>query len=339
MLLTFSYMILGAMLGAQTNLPMGEMFGAMIAVIGASKLHKEMHLPSSVLTVIQLILGIGVGALINVQTFHETLPPSLLIGLLICLSLQMLFGYVWLNKMAGWSKDESMLGSFPGAMGAVLAIADSQKSPSQRVVFTHTVRLVALMLLASVIAMKGGDTSSSLVHIPTIIVPNYHAILWVFLISYVLGFILGKWGMPAPFMVTSVVSTAVFRFAFPDVNVELPEFTGLLAMVLLGGLVAVRVQFVTFREVLRYIWAGIAVMLIGLSVTLVVAGIFSSLLNISFLVLVMSWVPGSIEAMTATALLLGIEPAFVMISHVVRLLLLHLFPVFMMLKSKISLMK
>ncbi|MGT0149020.1 AbrB family transcriptional regulator [Vibrio metschnikovii] len=54
--------------------------------------------------------------------------------------------------------------------------------------------------------------------------------------------------------------------------------------------------------------------------------IAAHLLGMSWLVLLLSWVPGSVEAMTAVALLLGLEPAFVMVNHAIRLLLLYTMP-------------
>ncbi|UTS82853.1 hypothetical protein OL67_003963 (plasmid) [Phaeobacter piscinae] len=43
----------------------------------------------------------------------------------------------------------------------------------------------------------------------------------------------------------------------------------------------------------------------------------------------MSWVPGGVEVMVATALALGLEPAFVMLNHVLRMSVLHIAPMFM----------
>lgn len=338
MLMTFGYMFGGAWLGTLSGIPMGGMFGAMIAVLMGGKLHRPMILPNVTLIIIQIVLGVSVGSLLEVKQWQETFTFELGVGLVFCLSLQMLTGYWWLRKMANWGKDESLLGCFPGAMGAVLAIADSQKAPSQRVVFTHTVRLVTLMLLATAIAMYGlpeVTQAAQAAEVVDVAPPVDMVILGaVMLVSYVAGFGLGKWGLPAAYMVTSLVVTAGARYWWPDANVRLPEATGMIAMVLLGGLVAVRIQTVTFRQMLSYMAAGVAVMSLGLLVTLLVALVFSSLTEKSFLVLVMSWVPGSVEAMTATALMLGLEPAFVMLSHVIRLLVLHILPVIWMCKNK-----
>lgn len=64
------------------------------------------------------------------------------------------------------------------------------------------------------------------------------------------------------------------------------------------------------------------VTLIGLMVAVGVSWLAAHLLDMSLL----SWVPGSVEAMTAVALLLGLEPAFVMVNHAIRLLLLYTMP-------------
>lgn len=76
------------------------------------------------------------------------------------------------------------------------------------------------------------------------------------------------------------------------------------------------------------------VTMIGLLVAVGVSGVFSILIDKSWVVLLLSWVPGSVEAMTAVALLLGMEPAFVMINHALRLLLLYSLPA--MLKKQLE---
>ncbi|ARV26422.1 ammonia monooxygenase family protein [Vibrio anguillarum] len=98
------------------------------------------------------------------------------------------------------------------------------------------------------------------------------------------------------------------------------------ATALLGILIGARLADTTLREAMAYSRAGVMVTLIGLLVAVAVSGLFALLLDKSWVVLLLAWVPGSVEAMTAVALLLGMEPAFVMINHALRLLLLYSLP-------------
>ncbi|WP_201284393.1 AbrB family transcriptional regulator, partial [Klebsiella pneumoniae] len=95
-----------------------------------------------------------------------------------------------------------------------------------------------------------------------------------------------------------------------------------------------RIADTTLREAMAYSRAGVMVTMIGLLVAVGVSGVFSILIDKSWVVLLLSWVPGSVEAMTAVALLLGMEPAFVMINHALRLLLLYSLPA--MLKKQLE---
>ncbi|WP_338328191.1 AbrB family transcriptional regulator [Vibrio aestuarianus] len=76
----------------------------------------------------------------------------MLVGLVTCMFAQVSVSYLWLHKKEQWSKMDSLLGSVPGAMAAVLALNEAQPIPSSKVIFTHTIRLVALIILAGIIA-------------------------------------------------------------------------------------------------------------------------------------------------------------------------------------------
>ncbi|WP_370552108.1 AbrB family transcriptional regulator [Citrobacter sp. FDAARGOS_156] len=51
-------------------------------------------------------------------------------------------------RRLGWSKEEALLGAVPGAMAAVLALASHIKTPPQKIVISHSLRLITLTLLA-----------------------------------------------------------------------------------------------------------------------------------------------------------------------------------------------
>ncbi|WP_261859031.1 AbrB family transcriptional regulator [Photobacterium sanguinicancri] len=336
MLITLFYTAVGAILGSLFLLPMGEMFGAMFLVLLASKYHHSMSLHHHALTFIQIVLGISVGSLVQVGEWQSHLSFGVLFGLITCMTIQTLVGYCWLTQIEKWSKNDSLLGPVPGAMAAILVITNSQSTPSQKVIFTHTVRLVSLMVLASLIAYstKLEPSMVSTSYIDNLLQVNMLELATAVFTAVGFGFVLERLGVPAPFMITGLLVTAGGHAVVPTVSIMMPDIMVFVAMALLGALVGIRIKSVTLKETLLYLKAGVFITILGLIVTLLIAGAFSTLLDLPYLVLVMSWVPGSIEAMTVTALMLGLEPSFVMLNHIIRLIVLHTLPVLFVRKNK-----
>lgn len=134
-------------------------------------------------------------------------------------------------------------------------------------------------------------------------------------------------------MLAALLITASFNGFATGIDMQLPKWMVIFASALLGILIGSRIADTTLREAMAYSRAGVMITMIGLLVAVGVSGVFSILIDKSWVVL-LSWVPGSVEAMTAVALLLGMDPAFVMINHALRLLLLYSLPA--MLKKQLE---
>ncbi len=102
----------------------------------------------------------------------------------------------------------------------------------------------------------------------------------------------------------------------------------------LGALIGIRLKDVSGQEFITNIRSGIIATALSLGVTLVFAFGFSQILDQSFIVILMSWVPGSIEAMTVVAIYLGLEPALIMLNHITRMVILHSLPLAVKLFSR-----
>ncbi|OXX23429.1 AbrB family transcriptional regulator [Vibrio sp. V08_P9A1T1] len=313
-----------ASVGSLLAIPLSEMFIAAALVI---VLHKKrllsIRVPNGLLLTVQIVLGISVGATISLSQLGETLTLPVIIGLVCCLSLQIASSFLWLRKREGWSPFESLLGAVPGAMAAILVISESSQTPSTKVVYSHSVRLMILTLLALFISNSTPDVAP--------VESSLTIYAWlIFFALALLSLLLGKGstllGIPAPYMLAALLVTASFNSFSTGITLQLPTWMVVFATALLGILIGARLADTTLREAMAYSRAGVMVTLIGLLVAVAVSGLFALLLDKSWVVLLLAWVPGSVEAMTAVALLLGMEPAFVMINHALRLLLLYSLP-------------
>ncbi|ENM5794398.1 AbrB family transcriptional regulator [Vibrio mimicus] len=318
--------------GTLLSIPLSEMFiAAGLIIVLHKKRFLTIHTPKWLLLFVQIVLGISVGATISLTELGTTLTMPVIVGLVCCLTLQIISSYLWLTKREGWTPFESLLGAVPGAMAAILVISESSQKPSTKVVYSHSVRLMILTLLALLISNSAPDA------VPVEGSLTAYAWLIFFTLSLV-SLLLGKastlLGIPAPYMLAALLVTASFNSFSTGIEMQLPKWMVLFATALLGILIGSRIADTTLREAMAYSRAGFMVTTIGLLVAVGVSGVFSILLDKSWVVLLLAWVPGSVEAMTAVALLLSMEPAFVMINHALRLLLLYSLPA--MLKKQLE---
>ena len=131
------------------NVPLGMMFGALFTVIILKRVGISVASMPGSITVIQLSLGISIGMMFRDFSYGEHRQFSLFFALLLlCLSLQFTLSYFWCVRRLGWSKEEALLGAVPGAMAAVLALASHIKTPPQKIVISHSLRLITLTFLA-----------------------------------------------------------------------------------------------------------------------------------------------------------------------------------------------
>ncbi len=315
----------GALLASPIPLPLSELFAAAFATIVYLRLSGQIiKLPDILLILIQLILGISIGITVPVTDLVGSFSLPLFLGLVLCMLCQTTVNFLWLYKKEKWTPFESLLGAIPGAMAAILVISEGQEKPSPKIVFSHSIRLLLLVVLAGVIASTGESHASQLTQSFNLTLIGHLVLLAV--TSFLLGKLVGKAGVPAPFLLTSLITAAVYHSSQPDLTLTVPESLIMFATAILGVLIGVRLAPTTLREAISYSKAGFIVTLLGVSVTLCFAASFYFLTGVDWQVLLLAWVPGSVEAMTAVALLLGLEPAFVAINHVMRLMMLYMMP-------------
>ncbi len=327
MLYTMLFAFSGAVIASYLRIPMGEVFGSMIGVLLANKVSSRLlSIPRYSLIFIQLILGLSVGNLMDVNQFSDYINWQVASGLMLCMALQVWFGYLWLSKVGRWTKSDSLLASVPGAMAAILVVLKDQETPSPRVIFAHSTRLVVLIIISGILASYL-DISVAKETVEAVSVDSMTGLLLVSIIATVVGFLLTKVGLAAPYIITGLATAMLSNYWSIDLlSYTVPDQLISISSVLLGALIATNLQHIQRSEVLAYLRCGLTVTLISISVTVMMAFLYSLMVEQSFLVLLISWAPGSLETMAITALYLGLEPAFVMVNHVIRLTVLQMLP-------------
>ncbi|WP_319930048.1 AbrB family transcriptional regulator [Xenorhabdus santafensis] len=309
------------------GVPLAYMFGAIAAVIIAFRLKIELTAPKHSLTIVQIVLGSSIGLMIKELPMEEGQDIlRLLPALLICLVLQFSVGYWWFHRKMGWNRAESMLGAVPGALAAIIVLTEHSKTPPQKIVISHAIRLVVLIIIAGIITGLNPPPAAE----PVTFVYTPEIIGWLLLIAiggYVVGVLLERIRVPAPYMLTSLVVASVVHY-WSGINLKVPELLNLLSMALMGMRIGLYFNAFSGSALIRNIWNSLQSVFIALVVTVSVAIVTAQLVDYPIYLLVLSWAPGSMEAMLFAAMAMKVNVGIVMASHIIRMSLLHIVPMF-----------
>lgn len=275
--------------------PLGMMFGALFTVIILKRVGISVASMPGSITVIQLSLGISIGMMFRDFSYGEHHQLSLFFALLLlCLSLQFTLSYFWCVRRLGWSKEEALLGAVPGAMAAVLALASHIKTPPQKIVISHSLRLITLTFLAGYFTRSA--STDVLASTPAVFFSG-HNLLWLVgmvVAGYITGKFLARLHFPAPYMITSLICAAALH-TLSSQPLIFPDLFNQLSMVLMGIVLGHHFTTFSMAEFGRHLWSSVQLVLIGVGVTVFMAFITARLLDYPFPVLMLSWVPGSVE--------------------------------------------
>lgn len=274
---------------------------------------------------IQVTLGIATGLMFEAwdSATASALLPSLGV-LLICLTAQIALAGWWLTRGAGWNRTDALLAVYPGALAAVFDLLESEKA-SSKVIIVHLMRLLLITVLvsflipgqAAAVAVADGDPLTTGMALTACA---------VIALSVLLGRLLLMIGVPAPFMLTAIIITAVLVKSGWLHGFHMPDWSLNLAALILGVRIGSRFQGLGFAELARH--GRTALVSVGLMI--VVAAVFAEVaagwLDNDPLSLWLAYMPGAIETIAIVAFGGGLNVVFILTHHLSRMVLLHFAP-------------
>lgn len=325
MLIGIGFCFLVGMLLTFFHVPMALMFGPILVIIVAHRFRISFTLPKHTLTFVQLTLGTSVGLMftdVDLSQFDNLL--LLLVTLVVCLAIQFTVSYLWFHKRIGWTKQEAMLGAVPGAMAAILALMDHTDTPPQKIVISHTIRLIILIALAGFVV--GSDGSPSLPNVlPQMSLLSIGWLLVVVVAGFLSGKLLERLHVPAPYMLTSLGAATLIQ-SMITTHITFPMILNELSMVLIGMNIGSHFVVFPLRSLIKNIYSSAQVVIVNIFLTILVAYGAAQLTGFPFPLLLLSWAPGSMEAMTFAAIAMGLDAGFVMINHIIRMIIIQSIP-------------
>ena len=312
---------LGGLVFYWLGVPAAWLSGAAVAATLWGLSGFAVPMPRALSDAAMLISGAAMGAAVTPTAIAAIgrYPGSLALLILGVMAIS-LASTLWLTRISGWRKADALLASVPGALSTVLAVAADRKADVPSVAIVQNLRLFVLIALlpSVVVAMGGGGSTNALIG-QGMPVESPGGLAFVLLGGLVLGFLLKGLNVAAPILLGATVVSSVSH-GTEFVTGVIPPVIATGGLVLIGLFIAERFRNIQRSTLRRALVAALGSFLVGMAVAVMFAALAAWLAGVSFANSLVAFAPGGLEAMTVLALVLGLDPLYVGIHHLVRFL-------------------
>ncbi|WP_243375542.1 AbrB family transcriptional regulator [Microvirga solisilvae] len=313
---------LGGLLFYWLGVPAAWLSGAAIAATLWGLSGHAVPMPRPLADAAMLVSGAAMGAAVTPAAIAAIgrYPGSIML-LIVGVFAISLTSTLWLVRISGWRKADAVLASVPGALSTVLAVAADRKADVPSVAIVQNLRLFVLIaLLPSVVVMTGGGGGNASALIGEgLPIESPGAMAFTLIGGLALGYVFKMLRVAAPVLLGATVVSAVSH-GTEFVTGVIPPVIATGGLVLIGLFIAERFRNIQRSTLKRALVAALGSFSVGMGVAVIFAALATWLAGVSFANTLVAFAPGGLEAMTVLALVLGLDPLYVGIHHLVRFL-------------------
>lgn len=311
---------LGGWLFHSLGIPAAWLSGSLVAVTLWGALGFARPMPRPVVDAAMLVSGATMGAGVTPAAVAAIghYPSSLAILTLSVVAVTTA-SMLWLTRVSGWRFEDALLASVPGALSTVLAVAADRNAAVGAIAIVQASRLfILIMLLPSAVVFLGGGDGTRLIG-EGLPVATPGGLLLMLLGGLLLGRLFERGRVAAAILLgATVVSTTLHATAWaPGV---VPPVLATAGLVLIGIFVAERFRTLDAMQLRRMAPAAAGSFFIGMLVATAFAAAAAYLSGVGWADALVAFAPGGLEAMMILALILGLDPLYVGIHHLIRFL-------------------
>lgn len=313
--------ILGGLAFHVLGVPAAWLSGAAIAGTLWGLTRWAAPMPRALSDAAMLVSGAAMGAAVTPEAVAAVgrYPASLVVLVIGVFAISMA-STLWLTRISGWRRTDALLASVPGALSTVLAVAADRKADVASIAIAQNLRLFALIvMLPSIVVSLGTSGPTNLLLGAGQPVESPMGLAAVLFGGLALGAIFRKLRIAAPILLGATVVSATSHGTGAITGVVPPVIaTG--GLVLIGLFIAERFRSIQRASLKRALVASAGSFAVGMGVAVIFAALASFVSGVSFANSLVAFAPGGLEAMTVLALVLGLDPLYVGIHHLVRFL-------------------
>ncbi len=319
----------GGALFAATGLPAAWLSGALTVVAVLAMFGTDVAVTKGVRGAAFIALGIMMGAAVTPETLSgmRNWPISIAV-LVLSVAATMAAVTFYLRHFAGWDGRTAFYASAPGALSTALVLATQDGADVRRVAFAQAIRLFIIVAL-----LPGALVSFGLsVAVPLPVRPPLPGSIGIgtageLALMAVTGIIGGlaadRAKVPGGLLFGAMFASAILH-ASGLVTALLPDYVLIPAFIALGASVGSRFAGSDLSTLKHFLLASLGAFVVASSVALAFALLAAALSGEGVGKVIVAFAPGGVEAMSALAFVIGLDPAFVAAHHIVRFLLIGL---------------
>lgn len=302
--------------------PAGWLSGSILAVAAAALAGVPVQMPTLLMRVIFVFIGISLGAVVTPETLHgmATYPLSIAV-LIVAMACVGVAGGSYLRVVHKWDTASAYLAAAPGGLSQVIALATEVGADVRAIAIVQTMRVVIVAVgLPAGLAMLGlvGTHTRS---IGGAFDPSLAGELVILIFSASLVAMLAHYiRFPGGLLFGAMLTSAILHGS-GLIHAVMPWWAANAAMIALGAVTGSRFANTPVRQLMQFIGAAFG----SFAVAVVIAAIFAagliSLSSLHIAEVMIAFAPGSVDAMMLLALALHLDPVYVGAHHLTRIFL------------------
>jgi uncharacterized protein len=313
---------LGGAVFVALGLPLPWLLGALAATTAASLVGLELRVPEGLRRPMIAVLGAMLGTTFTPDRLDGALgwlPTLSALPIYVALVGCLIFAY--LRRFSAIDPTSAFFAATPGGLSEMIALSDQLGGDQRAVSLVHGARLLFIVATIPVLAWLFGHApparafSLSLSFDP--------ASLAVLAALAGVGYLLARsLRVPAATFVGPLLGSAAGLAGW--IEVAPPYLLMALAQLVIGSSVGARFSGTPVALIGQTLLLGAGAAVIMLLISLLLSGVLSLLTGYSLVLLVLAFIPGGFTEMSLIALAMGVDPAFVVTHHSLRVFLVVL---------------
>jgi membrane AbrB-like protein len=316
----------GGVLFAHLALPLPWLLGAMATTTAISLGGLRPQVPAALRQPMIAVIGIMLGGSFTAERVAGALAwlPSLAALPLYVVAVGAVI-FFYLDRWSGFDRTTAFFAATPGGMSEMIALSDVLGGDQRRVALVHATRL---LFIVSTIPFLARAFGAAPVAQPSLAGGAPDPVELVLLAGIgALGYLLARRiHLPAAsFVGPLLASTAAHLTGW--IGTQPPYLLMALAQLVIGASVGARFGGTPLRLILRALLLGAGATVLMLLITLLFGGALHALFGQNLGLVLLAFVPGGFTEMSLIALAMGVDPAFVVTHHSLRVFLVVLIAV------------
>jgi membrane AbrB-like protein len=319
--LTLAIGTAGGALFALSALPLAWLLGALAATTIGSMLKLPLKLPPKLRMSMIGVVGVMLGGAFTPDRLVEAvrwLPSLAALPVYVVVVGAVIF--LFIRRFSSFDLRTSFFAAAPGGLSEMIAMSDEMGADVARVSLIHATRLTFIVFTIPWIAAALGTDSTGVAAPAMATIPSFAQIV-ILTVAAVLGYLVARrLKLPASTFIGPLLGSAVVHLA-GWVEGSPPYIVLAVAQIVIGAGVGARFAGLPLALIRRAMLLGAGATLLMLIITTAFALVLTPLTGFGLPLLLLAFIPGGFTEMSLIALAMGVDPAFVVSHHTLRVFL------------------